>query len=194
MGSGCLSAYTSTPGAAERRGTLGQGQCENVPVARQKIVSPEHSVRPRMTALCAVGRPSGCWKGAALGKQGGLGRWEAPGACADAASRRRAPGSWAGTAGLSSGPPWVSGAGPSGVCMWGAYADTVRWELSGVRGARAGAATDLLNVECFHLKDQVFNRPPGHFRRRKLLKVTENRRGIEPGPGEAPTITELFYK
>lgn len=80
------------------------------------------------------------------------------------------------------------------VCMWGAYADTACWELSGVRGARAGAATNLLNVECFHLKDQVFNRPPGDFRRRKLLKVTENCRGIEPGPGEAPTITELLYK
>lgn len=41
---------------------------------------------------------------------------------------------------------------------------------------RARAATDLFNVESFHLKGQVFDRSPGDFRRGELLKVPENRR------------------
>lgn len=59
---------------------------------------------------------------------------------------------------------------------WGGHVDTVHTLGAQWGAGRAGAATDLFNVECFHLKDQVFNRPPGDFRRRKPLKVTKNRR------------------
>lgn len=93
-----------------------------------------------------------------------LERWEGPAARVDTASHESALGGWAGTTGLRSWVPCISGAGPRG-----------GWGLGGVL-AGPGAATDLFNVECFHLKDQVFNRPPGDFRRRKRLKVTENRR------------------
>ena len=54
--------------------------------------------------------------------------------------------------------------------------------------ARAVATTDLFDVESFHLKDQILHWPPGDFRRRVLLKVTENCRWVESEQKEAPEI------
>jgi hypothetical protein len=50
---------------------------------------------------------------------------------------------------------------------------------------RPRPATDLFNVESFHLQDQVLHGPAGDFRWRKLLKVPKDRGGIQPERREA---------
>lgn len=74
-----------------------------------------------------------------------------------------------------------------------------------VGGQQGWGPTDLLNVESFHLKDQVLDGPPGDLGRRKRLEVTEDGRGVQSeGPaarghegaartrGQTPGAAEAF--